>query len=114
MSMVVSGARIRSLGVRSGCRGCGCLSAGAIRLSCSPGMDAGVERRVRRRGRFRPNPENWTPDLGDSGSGNNELEYYTDFRRDHHNAYLDGHGHLVIRAQALSAVPGDIPSCVQT
>jgi len=61
-----------------------------------------------------PNPENWTPDLGDSGHGNDELEYYVDFRRDQHNAYLDGYGHLVIKAQALSAVPGDIPSCVQT
>ena len=58
-----------------------------------------------------PNPANWTFATGDSGWGNNELEYYTNSRN---NAYLDGTGHLVIKAEALSAVPGDIPSCAQT
>jgi len=61
-----------------------------------------------------PNGKNWTPDFGDSGWGNNELEYYTDFRQDPGNAYLDGEGHLIIKAEALSVVPSEIPSCLQT
>ncbi|MCL6444800.1 MAG: family 16 glycosylhydrolase [Alicyclobacillus sp.] len=46
-----------------------------------------------------PDPSKWGYDIGtgSNGWGNNELEYYTDSRR---NAYLDGKGHLVIAALA--------------
>jgi beta-glucanase (GH16 family) len=40
-----------------------------------------------------PDPAKWIFDLGATGWGNHELEDYT---RD--NVFLDGHGHLVIRA----------------
>ena len=42
-----------------------------------------------------PNPANWGYDLGGSGWGNNEWEYYTDSRD---NSALDGSGNLVISA----------------
>ncbi len=42
-----------------------------------------------------PDPTKWTYDLGASGWGNQELESYTDSRE---NSFLDGKGHLVIRA----------------
>ncbi len=44
-----------------------------------------------------PNPAYWTPQLGGSGWGNNELECYTDSRD---NSALDGQGDLVITALA--------------
>jgi beta-glucanase (GH16 family) len=37
----------------------------------------------------------WGAEVGGSGWGNRELEYYTD---DEKNAYLDGRGHLIIKA----------------
>lgn len=37
----------------------------------------------------------WVPDVGGDGWGNNQLEYNTDRTE---NAFLDGEGHLVIRA----------------
>lgn len=37
----------------------------------------------------------WGTEVGGSGWGNRELEHYTDDRK---NAYLDGRGHLVIKA----------------
>lgn len=37
----------------------------------------------------------WTAETGGGGWGNQELEYYTDATK---NAYLDGHGSLVIKA----------------
>lgn len=37
----------------------------------------------------------WSDEVGGHGWGNRELEYYTDGAK---NAYLDGHGHLVILA----------------
>ncbi|GLZ76293.1 hydrolase [Actinorhabdospora filicis] len=43
-----------------------------------------------------PDPAKWRHDIGGSGWGNNELEYYTD-RTD--NASLDGAGNLVITAR---------------
>ena len=43
----------------------------------------------------KPDPSKWTFDLGGNGWGNQELENYTDQPR---NAFLDGEGHLVIRA----------------
>jgi len=42
-----------------------------------------------------PADSRWTYDLGGTGWGNNELEYYTDNAA---NAALDGSGHLVISA----------------
>jgi beta-glucanase (GH16 family) len=42
-----------------------------------------------------PDSTKWTYELGASGWGNSELENYTDRRE---NSYLDGKGHLVIRA----------------
>ena len=42
-----------------------------------------------------PDSKKWTYDLGSNGWGNRELENYTN-RRD--NSFLDGEGHLVIRA----------------
>jgi beta-glucanase (GH16 family) len=42
-----------------------------------------------------PDPAKWVYDMGASGWGNHELENYTDSRD---NSYLDGKGHLVIRA----------------
>jgi beta-glucanase (GH16 family) len=42
-----------------------------------------------------PDSKKWTYDLGASGWGNNELEKYTNSRE---NSFLDGAGHLVIRA----------------
>src|ERR1700722_13778423 len=41
-------------------------------------------------------PLKWNHNLGSSGFGNNELEDYTDGNK---NAFLDGHGHLVIEAR---------------
>jgi beta-glucanase (GH16 family) len=43
----------------------------------------------------KPDPSKWTYDLGANGWGNKELENYTDKPE---NAFLDGEGHLVIRA----------------
>lgn len=42
-----------------------------------------------------PDPSLWTYDIGGGGWGNDELEIYTDSRA---NSFLDGQGHLVIRA----------------
>lgn len=42
-----------------------------------------------------PDPSKWTYDVGGGGWGNNELEVYTSARA---NSFLDGAGHLVIRA----------------
>jgi beta-glucanase (GH16 family) len=42
-----------------------------------------------------PDPSKWTFDLGASGWGNHELEDYTNSKD---NVFVDGHGHLVIRA----------------
>ncbi len=42
-----------------------------------------------------PDPSKWGYDLGGGGWGNNELEVYTSARA---NSFLDGEGHLVIRA----------------
>jgi len=42
-----------------------------------------------------PDRAKWTRDLGQNGWGNNELERYTGSTE---NAFLDGEGHLVIRA----------------
>jgi beta-glucanase (GH16 family) len=47
-----------------------------------------------------PNPSKWTFDRGANGWGNHELENYTDRRE---NVFLDGHGHLVIRAMRSDA-----------
>jgi beta-glucanase (GH16 family) len=47
----------------------------------------------------RPDPARWAADVGGTGWGNNELEYYTNSTR---NAALDGAGHLVITALAES------------
>lgn len=44
-----------------------------------------------------PDPNRWSHEVGGSGWGNQELQYYTD-RQD--NAALDGKGHLVITARA--------------
>ncbi len=41
------------------------------------------------------NRAKWGAETGGGGWGNRELEYYTDREK---NAYLDGHGHLVIAA----------------
>lgn len=46
-----------------------------------------------------PDSTKWTYDLGASGWGNQELESYTDSRE---NSFLDGKGHLVIRALRAS------------
>lgn len=43
-----------------------------------------------------PDPAKWVYDLGANGWGNQELENYTDSRD---NSYLDGKGHLAIRAR---------------
>jgi beta-glucanase (GH16 family) len=45
----------------------------------------------------RPDPANWSFDIGGNGWGNEELESYTSRPA---NAELDGHGHLVITARA--------------
>jgi beta-glucanase (GH16 family) len=42
-----------------------------------------------------PDPGKWGYDIGGTGWGNNEKQYYTDSTN---NAYLDGDGHLVIKA----------------
>ncbi|MDT7543109.1 MAG: hypothetical protein QOE33_3013 [Acidobacteriota bacterium] len=44
----------------------------------------------------------WGAEIGGSGWGNRELEYYTD---DTKNAYLDGRGHLVIEAYKETLPP---------
>ena len=46
-----------------------------------------------------PDSTKWVYDLGASGWGNQELESYTDSRE---NSFLDGKGHLVIRALRAS------------
>lgn len=43
-----------------------------------------------------PDLGRWAYDLGASGWGNDELQHYTESRA---NSYLDGNGHLVIRAR---------------
>lgn len=43
----------------------------------------------------KPDPAKWTYDVGARGWGNKELENYTNKRE---NVFLDGRGHLVIRA----------------
>jgi len=52
-----------------------------------------------------PDPAKWVYDLGGNGWGNHELQVYTDNRG---NAYLDGRGHLVLRA--LQPAPGKFTS----
>src|SRR5580693_5900361 len=42
-----------------------------------------------------PDPTKWTFDIGAGGWGNNELEFYTQRRK---NVYVDGNGNLVIKA----------------
>jgi beta-glucanase (GH16 family) len=42
-----------------------------------------------------PDPTKWTFDIGAGGWGNDELEYYTERRK---NVYQDGNGNLVIKA----------------
>lgn len=58
-----------------------------------------------------PNPHKWAYNLGrgpnDSGWGNNELEYYTNSTK---NAFLDGKGHLIIRAMKQSKGGGQYTS----
>jgi hypothetical protein len=49
-----------------------------------------------------PDPSKWTYDLG-RWTDNNELETYTDSRT---NSYLDGQGHLVIKALATGGRHG--------
>ena len=49
-----------------------------------------------------PDPSKWTYDLG-RWTDNNELETYTNSRA---NSYLDGQGHLVIKA--LRGPPGTL------
>lgn len=44
----------------------------------------------------------WSAEIGGRGWGNKELEYYTDSTK---NAYLDGHGSLVIKALEVSLGP---------
>ncbi|HEX8492531.1 MAG TPA: glycoside hydrolase family 16 protein [Pyrinomonadaceae bacterium] len=44
----------------------------------------------------RIDPAKWTAQIGGNGWGNQELEYYTDSKS---NAYLNGRGSLVIKAQ---------------
>ena len=51
-----------------------------------------------------PDPSKWTYDLG-RWTDNNELETYTDSRT---NSYLDGQGHLVIKALATGGRHGAI------
>lgn len=43
----------------------------------------------------KPDPSKWTYDIGGNGWGNKELETYTSSAQ---NAFLDGDGHLIIRA----------------
>ena len=51
-----------------------------------------------------PDPSKWTYDIGATG-WNNELEDYKDSRE---NVFIDGHGHLVIRA--IQSAPGKYTS----
>jgi beta-glucanase (GH16 family) len=53
-----------------------------------------------------PDPSKWTYDLG-RWTDNNELETYTDSRT---NSYLDGQGHLVIKALATGGRHGGYTS----
>ena len=46
-----------------------------------------------------PDPGRWQPDIGGTGWGNNELQFYTP----RGNVFLDGQGHLVIEARPASA-----------
>jgi beta-glucanase (GH16 family) len=48
-----------------------------------------------------PNPQYWTNDVGGTGWGNNELQYYTRSG----NAFLDGAGDLVIEANRAAEPP---------
>jgi beta-glucanase (GH16 family) len=50
-----------------------------------------------------PDPSKWVYDVGGGGWGNNELEVYTSARA---NSFLDGAGHLVIRATKTTQVSG--------
>ncbi len=52
-----------------------------------------------------PDSSKWAFDLGATGWGNDELEDYRDSRE---NVFLDGHGHLVIRA--IRTVAGEYAS----
>ena len=46
-----------------------------------------------------PDPRRWRPDIGGSGWGNGELQFYTR----HGNVFLDGQGRLVIEARPASS-----------
>src|SRR5687767_8775485 len=50
--------------------------------------------------------DKWTAERGGAGWGNKELQFYTDSTD---NAYLDGNGHLVIKAIELGPQAG--PDC---
>jgi len=52
----------------------------------------------------RPDPSRWAFDIGGSGWGNRQLEYYSDT-----NASTDGDGHLLITSQPLDVTAA--PSC---
>ncbi|HEX4983645.1 MAG TPA: glycoside hydrolase family 16 protein [Ilumatobacteraceae bacterium] len=52
----------------------------------------------------RPDPSRWAFDIGGTGWGNRQLEYYTDS-----NAATDGDGHLLITSQPLDVTAA--PSC---
>lgn len=58
-----------------------------------------------------PDVNTWTPAIGGDGWGNQELQYYTN-----HNAYQDGHSHLVIevRQEPLSPYHGWYGDCPYT
>ncbi|WP_207083447.1 MULTISPECIES: glycoside hydrolase family 16 protein [Nocardioides] len=52
-----------------------------------------------------PNGEYWSHEIGGSGWGNEELQYYTDSAD---NAALDGEGHLVITAREVDPATTDL------
>ncbi len=54
-----------------------------------------------------PDPSSWTPDVGGDGWGNEQLEYNSDSTD---NAFIDGDGHLVIRALRQSTQGMDYSS----
>ncbi|MGH3570849.1 MAG: glycoside hydrolase family 16 protein [Pseudonocardiaceae bacterium] len=59
-----------------------------------------------------PNPLRWLHDVGGTGWGNQELQYYT---AGTNNTYLDGQGHLVIAAdQSSSTLPCWYGTCTYT
>jgi beta-glucanase (GH16 family) len=72
------------------------LALGALLLAAAPQWKMTFHDEFDGQANAAPSTERWTRDLGGGGFGNNELESYTEGNK---NAFLDGHGNLIIEAR---------------